>query len=83
MRESGRKILAAASARAKALGVTATERLIDDRPVDAVTDAIGQNNATLLVVGTHGRHGLGRLLLGSVAEGVLRQSTVPVLVTKG
>src|SRR5271154_3885872 len=43
MREGGRKVLAAASARAKALGVTATERLIDDRPVDAVQEAIGES----------------------------------------
>lgn len=82
MREGGRKVLAAAAARAKALGVTARERLIDDRPVDAVAEVVGEIKATLVVVGTHGRHGIGRLFLGSVAEGVLRQSTIPVLVTK-
>jgi nucleotide-binding universal stress UspA family protein len=36
--------------------------------------------ADLVVAGTHGRRGLDRLLLGSVAEGILRRSAVPVLL---
>ena len=38
--------------------------------------------ADLVVMGTHGRHGIGRLLLGSVAETVLRHARVPVLVVR-
>lgn len=38
--------------------------------------------ADLLVVGTHGRQGIGRLLLGSVAEALLRRASVPVLVVR-
>lgn len=41
-----------------------------------------ENNADLIVMGTHGRTGLGRLLMGSVAELVLRQATCPVLTVK-
>jgi nucleotide-binding universal stress UspA family protein len=37
-------------------------------------------NAGLIVVGSHGRHGLARALLGSVAESILRVSSVPVVV---
>ena len=36
-----------------------------------------------IVIGTHGRTGLSRLLLGSVAEGVARGASVPVLLVRG
>jgi nucleotide-binding universal stress UspA family protein len=36
----------------------------------------------MIVVGTHGRSGLGRLLLGSVSEHVIRHAAVPVLVVR-
>jgi len=39
--------------------------------------------ADLVVMGTHGRHGVSRAVLGSVAEGVLRISSCPVLVVRG
>ena len=49
------------------------------RPVDLVNDAAKQSQADLIVIGTHGRTGLKNLLVGSVAESVLRQSDVPVV----
>jgi nucleotide-binding universal stress UspA family protein len=39
--------------------------------------------ADLIVIGTHGRRGVDRLLLGSVAEGVVRLSSIPVLLIRG
>lgn len=45
--------------------------------------AIEQTKADLVVIGTHGRHGLGRMVLGSVAEKVVRNSPVPVLTVRG
>lgn len=44
-----------------------------------IVEAASERSADLIVVGTHGRSGLDRLLLGSVAEGVIRHSSVPVL----
>src|ERR1022692_2673562 len=41
-----------------------------------------ENNADLIVMGTHGRSGWGRLLMGSVAESVLREAPCPVLTIK-
>jgi len=41
-----------------------------------------ENNADLIVMGTHGRSGLGRLIMGSVAEAVLRDAPCPVLTIK-
>ena len=48
--------------------------------VNAVAKEI---DANLIVIGTHGRRGLARALLGSVAENVIRTSTIPVLVIHG
>lgn len=42
-----------------------------------------RNDAHYVVVGTHDRRGLARLVLGSVAEAVVRESRVPVMVVKG
>jgi len=46
---------------------------------EAILKTIEENNANLLVMGTHGRTGLSRLLMGSVASGLLRKSTVPIV----
>lgn len=80
LRAEGKALLAEASAVAKKAGVTPEERLIEDRPIDAVLAAVKEAGATVLIIGTHGRKGLQRLVLGSVAEGILRASTIPVLV---
>jgi nucleotide-binding universal stress UspA family protein len=47
-----------------------------------ILEVAREHGAGLIVMGTHGRTGLGRLLLGSVAEQVLRQSSCPVLTVK-
>jgi nucleotide-binding universal stress UspA family protein len=49
------------------------------RPVDKILEYIGQHHADLVVLGTHGRGMVGHLLIGSVAERVVRRSPVPVL----
>jgi|SRR5690554_1990774 nucleotide-binding universal stress UspA family protein len=49
---------------------------------DAIIQTAKEKGADLIVMGSHGRRGLGRLLLGSQASEVLAHSTVPVLVVK-
>jgi nucleotide-binding universal stress UspA family protein len=65
------------------MGVDATGRTWETE-TDCVQDAIEavaeEIGADLIVIGSHGRSGLDRALLGSVADRVLRRSTVPVLV---
>lgn len=51
-------------------------------PADAILQAAKEHGAERVVMGTHGRTGLSHLLLGSVAERVLRGAEVPVLVVK-
>ena len=75
----GRALLARASAQARAAGVACDERLIDGKPVDAILQAVHETGAPLVVMGTHGRSGVARALLGSVTAAVLRSGEVPVL----
>jgi len=86
MREGGAKVLADAMAIAQSAGVEASQVLLDEpgkRLGEVVAEAAGLWNADLIVVGSHGRRGLGRVLLGSGAEQILRQAEVPVLVIRG
>ena len=49
---------------------------------DEIVHYAEENNIDLIVIGTHGRTGLGRLVLGSVAEGVVRLAKCPVLTVR-
>src|SRR5262245_54590703 len=49
------------------------------RPVDRILDYVGHHNIDFVVMGTHGRGMVGHLLVGSVAERIVRRSPVPVL----
>ena len=52
-------------------------------PVDRILEYINASHIDLVVMGTHGRGPVGHLLLGSVAERMVRRSPVPVLTVKG
>ena len=52
-------------------------------PVDRILDYINDSHIDMVVMGTHGRGPVGHLLLGSVAERIVRRSPVPVLTVKG
>ena len=85
MRQSGRKILEDALQVAKAAGVPADTELFDnfgERLAEVVADAATRFEADLIVVGTHGRRGLGLMMLGSGAEQIIRLAPVPVLVIR-
>jgi nucleotide-binding universal stress UspA family protein len=51
-------------------------------PAAEILAAARETKATMIVMGTHGRRGLAHLFLGSVAEKVIRESTVPVLTVR-
>lgn len=55
----------------------------DAGPEQAIAEAAVQNGVDLIAMTTHGRSGLGRLLLGSVAESLVRQAPAPVLLVRG
>ena len=63
-------------------GVTIEQRIVQGRPATALCKTAQDLGAALIVIGSHGRTGLERLFIGSVAEAVLRHSPCPVLVIK-
>jgi len=85
LRQDGERLLADAKAVAAAAGVEAETVLRDNLalPVhELVVTEAGAWPADLIVLGTHGRRGIGRVMLGSSAENVLRRSPVPVLLVR-
>jgi nucleotide-binding universal stress UspA family protein len=56
--------------------------LVEGTPSTEIVDYADEANCDLIVMGTHGRGGIDRLLLGSVAERVVRTSSVPVLTVR-
>lgn len=64
----------------RARGVDATALLVQGPTVAKILESAAEHRADWIVVGSHGRGVVGRLLLGSVSEGVLRGAGCPVLV---
>lgn len=88
VRKSGQQLLQEAADEAAKLPVPAATALLEVRTLnEGIAEKIASDaqrwGADLLVVGTHGRRGVRRLLIGSVAEWVARRSTVPVLLVPG
>lgn len=84
-RDEGRKILTKAEMFARRRGVNVLPVLVESsgRPVaDTILRQAKKQKADLIVLGTHGRRGIRRILLGSDAEAVLRESRVPVLLVR-
>ncbi|HEX4870573.1 MAG TPA: universal stress protein [Moraxellaceae bacterium] len=86
--KAGQEILAGAQQQLAARGATAETRLLDlfehDNSIPGAILAEAEAcKADVIVLGTHGRRGLRRLLMGSVAEAVLRDARRPVLLVHG
>jgi nucleotide-binding universal stress UspA family protein len=74
------KLLSEMQETAEASGVTTeTERLMG-RPAHTIVDYAAENDVDAIVMGSHGRTGIDRIVLGSVAEAVTRRASVPVTI---
>jgi len=85
MREGGQKTLVTARTQVEAAGIGVDTVLRDGfraRVCDLVIEEATAWSADLIVIGTHGRRGAARWLLGSDAERILRMSPVPVLLVR-
>jgi nucleotide-binding universal stress UspA family protein len=68
--------------RAKAAGCDATFLVWDGEPGEAIVAAADSENADVIVVGSHGRSGVSRFLIGSVSDYVVRHAHCPVMVVR-
>lgn len=85
-RESGTALLKDAASKVREAGVPLETRMVETyaaRASELIVAEAASSKAELIVMGTHGRRGVSRLVLGSDAEQVLRHSPVPVLLVHG
>jgi universal stress protein A len=75
-----RELAARVTADASRRGVTS--EVLTGSPARTIVEGAKQQQCDLIVMGTHGRHGMAHLLLGSVAERVMRTAACPVLVVR-
>jgi nucleotide-binding universal stress UspA family protein len=81
--ESANRILSGVSKLARKADIQcATVHAKDQYPAEGILETAKKNGCDLIVMASHGRRGLGRLLLGSQAVRVLTHSTVPVLICR-
>jgi universal stress protein A len=66
----------------RATGLPVSTMLLRGAPHEAIVNTADSEHVDLIVMGTHGRRGLSHLLLGSVAERVVRTAKVPVMTLK-
>lgn len=85
MNRTGEKILAQAKNKIQQAGIRCDSKLLEaqgERIANVIVNEAENNLADLIIIGTHGRSGFSRLLLGSVAEGVVRGAHIPVLLIR-
>jgi nucleotide-binding universal stress UspA family protein len=83
LREHGEQVVEAAIDRVKEDVGTVESVVATGPPHRAIVDYVEDNDIDLVVMGTHGRTGVSRVVLGSVTERVVRLSPVPVLTVRG
>lgn len=86
LEQEGQRVLDAAAETARSAGVQAETRVLASEThhaADQIAEAADAAHADLLVVGSHGRRGVQRLLLGSVAERLMRKASISVLIVRG
>ena len=86
MEAEGKKVVADCSASARAAGIEPDSKCVvtlAEHIYDVIENEATTWGADVVVIGTHGRRGIRRLLLGSVAEGLIRISSKPVLLIRG
>ena len=83
--DAGKALLEKHSRQLAEQGITVETKLVETyggRIGSVISEEAQKWNADLLVVGTHGRKGIAHLLMGSVAEGVARAASIPVLLVR-
>jgi nucleotide-binding universal stress UspA family protein len=71
-----------ATERATEAGIEIETETVVGRPARSINEYAADNDVDHIVMGSHGRSGVTRILLGSVAEGVVRRAPVPVTIVR-
>lgn len=82
LEEEGKEILGAVERKGREAGVRVDEVLVFGSPAHDMKKIADKTGADLVVIASHGRSGLEKILMGSVAETTLKTVTVPVLLVK-
>jgi len=69
--------------RARRRGISVRFLIWQGEPAECILEAAVAESAAFIVVGSHGRHGVDRLVAGSVSDRIVRESPVPVVVARG
>lgn len=82
LEQDARATLDAAAAPLEKQGIAVQKIILQGAPADAILSYAKDNQVDLIVMSTHGRTGLARIVFGSVAESVIRHSASPVLLVR-
>ena len=81
-RKAANDYLTKVTARLTTAGLAVSAVVAEGNPADNILDESKKDRVELIAISTHGRSGLGRALFGSVADKVIRDSGIPVLVIR-
>jgi nucleotide-binding universal stress UspA family protein len=82
LKKTGQARLQTLCDRMSGLGIRASYHIVDGDPAREIDEFARANNVDLIAMTSHGRSGLGRAILGSVTDAVIRHAATPVLVVR-
>lgn len=82
MTQAARSYLDACKQRLAAQGIAVKTRLVNGPVVESIIQIASEEGADLIAMSSHGRSGLSRVLHGSIATGILHQSSLPILLIR-
>ncbi|HET7322927.1 MAG TPA: universal stress protein [Halococcus sp.] len=82
LENAGETAVEAVAERAETAGVETVTAIEEGTPQDEIVEYANEKGIDVIVMGTHGRSGVDRFLLGSVTENVIRRSEVPIHVVR-
>ena len=82
LKEIGEKAIKSASDKLEEENIKYEKSIASGKPFQKINSFTGQNEIDVIVMSTHGRTGLDRMLIGSVTEKVIRTSNIPVLAVQ-
>jgi nucleotide-binding universal stress UspA family protein len=83
LRDEGRGAVRDVQVTGTQAGLTVVTEIAEGNPHEEILDYVSEHGIDMVIMGTHGRTGIDRVVMGSVAERVVRRSPVPVLTVRG